>query len=218
MKKLSKRCTRNSETKTREVMKWGFAWLILYPLFKALFGMRIEGTENVRRKKRVIIAPNHISSWDPPLVGVASPRELYFLAKEDLFIPNVLFRWLITTYNAIPIKRETGGKDALKKALKLLKEEKAVVIFPEGTRNKTEKELLPFKEGVALLAIKTNSPVVPTCVKGPRKPFWTWVLRKEQLKVKFGKPLYPSNFKGKDGMHRLTEEIEKSIRRMLHEK
>ncbi len=198
-------------------MKWGFAWIILYHLFKLLFGMRVEGQKNVRRKKRVIIAPNHISSWDPPLVGIASPRELYFLAKEDLFIPNPLFAWLIRTYNAIPIKRLSGGKDALKKSLKLLKEEKAVVIFPEGTRNRTEEDLLPFKEGVALLALKTNSPVVPTYIKGPRKPFWTWVLRKEELKVKFGRPLYPSKFRGKDGMKSLTKEIEKSIRRMLQE-
>ncbi len=198
-------------------MKWGFAWLILYPLFKALFGMRVTGQKNVIRKKRVIIAPNHISSWDPPLVGVASPREVYFLAKEDLFIPNPLFAALIRFYNAIPIKRETGGKDALKKAIKLLNDEKAVVIFPEGTRNRTEKELLEFKEGVALLAIKTNSPVVPTCIKGPRKPFWDWILRKERLEVKFGEPLYPSQFDGKSGLDRFTAEIKNSVRRMLHE-
>ncbi len=198
-------------------MKWGFAWLILYPLFKALFGMRVTGQGNVIRKKRVIIAPNHISSWDPPLVGVASPRELYFLAKEDLFIPNPFFAALIRFYNAIPIKRETGGKDALKKAIKLLREEKAVVIFPEGTRNKTDEELLEFKEGVALLAIKTNSPVVPTCIRGPRKPFWTWILRKERLEIKFGEPLYPSQFNGKSGLDILTAEIKNSVRRMLHE-
>lgn len=198
-------------------MKWGFAWLILYPLFKVLFGMRVKGRKNVIRKKRVIIAPNHISSWDPPLVGVASPRELYFLAKEDLFIPNPFFAALIRFYNAIPIKRETGGKDALKKAIKLLKDDKAVVIFPEGTRNKTEKELLEFKEGVALLAIKTDSPVVPTCIKGPRRPFWTWILRKERLEVKFGEPLYPSQFEGKSGLDEFTVEIKNSVRRMLHE-
>ncbi len=196
-------------------LKWGLSRLILYTIFRVLFGFTIKGSKNVPRDGGGLLCANHRSSWDPPFVGVASPREVFFIAKEELFTQNRPFSWLIRQYHAIPIKRKAGGYGALKISMDLLKNEKLIVVFPEGTRNRTEKDFLPFKNGAALLAQRSGKPMIPTLVKNSHKKLWEWLSRKASPAVYFGKPIFPERYPpGKEGITRMTRDLESAIRKL----
>ena len=170
------------------------SWKFLRLLERLLFGMRIKGDERVPREGGVIIASNHISYNDPPVVGSAVPRELYFLAKEELF-RNPVFGALIRAYNAMPVKRAASDVGAMRKALTLLKDGKAMIMFPEGTRSLSGKFLKP-KPGVGMIASMAGVPVVPTYVTGTNHlgaVFW----RKRPLVVRFGEPVYPDEVRSR---------------------
>lgn len=193
-------------------IKWGLSRVLLYSFLRIFFGFKIRGGPNVPKRGGGIICANHRSSWDPPLVGVASPREVYFVAKEELFQVNKLFSLLIRSFNAMPIKRDAGGYGGLKLSLGLLKNEKLVVVFPEGTRNRTENLFLPFKAGAALLAQKSKKPMIPTFVKNSNKKFWDWITRKASPAVYFGKPIYPEGYNpGKKGVLDMTRDLERAL-------
>jgi len=174
---------------------WKVLWWLVYPVSRGLLGLRVRGADHIPREGSVILAPNHRSYWDPPLVGVAAPREVYFLAKQELFSGTSLFARafarLITWLHAIPLRRTAGGHRALREALRLLRQGRVIVIFPEGTRNKTRYPLLPFRRGVVFLAYRAGVPVVPTWIKNVRQPVWKWILRLAPPEVRFGPPLLP---------------------------
>lgn len=189
--------------------KWFIPWVILNWIAKILVNIKIYGRKKIPKKGRLIIAPNHTSWWDPPLIGLVSIREVFYLAKEELFTANKFFGWLIRTYNAIPLKREMGGISAMKKAKELLRNNLCVCIFPEGTRSK-KGHLLSFKKGVALLAMKTRTPVVPAYIMGARGGFFNWFFRKKRLAVAFGDPIYPPEH-NKGAMDEFTEILRKKV-------
>lgn len=172
------------------------SWEFLRLLERLLFGMRIYGDEKVPRTGGVIIASNHISYNDPPMVGSAVPRELHFLAKEELF-DNPVFAALIRSYNAIPVKRATGDVGALRKAVRLLKEGRAMIMFPEGTRSLSGKFLKP-KPGVGMIASMADVPVVPTYVAGTNA-LGAAFARRRPLVVRFGEPVIPADIRSRSG-------------------
>ena len=191
-------------------LKWFFSWIVANFFFRVILGLKVEGSKKIPRYGGVILCPNHISSWDPPLVGAAVPREIYFLAKEDLFRVNKFFTWILRKYNAVPIKRETGGHGALRTATELLKGNKMVVIFPEGTRNKTLDPLLPLKPGAALLSLKTGVPIIPAYILGSKSSPLQWITRRAPLYIKFGDSLEPSNYaNNKEGIIKMTQDLER---------
>ncbi len=151
----------------------------------ALSGWEVRGREHVPPSGGVIVASNHISFWDPPLVGTAAIRELHFLAKEELFRPPI-FGSLIRALNAIPIRRGVADLSGLTKAMDVLRAGRALIMFPEGTRVR-DGELHAARPGVGMLAVATDARVVPTYIVGsdhPRK----WLFRQGRLRVTFGPP------------------------------
>jgi 1-acyl-sn-glycerol-3-phosphate acyltransferase len=169
-------------------LHYRLSWLFLNMVERVLFGFLVTGREKIPMTGGVIIASNHISYCDPPVVGSGVPREVHFLAKEELF-RNRLFGWLIGKYNAIPLRRSVGDVGALKKAVDLLKHGRAVLMFPEGTRSLTGKLLKP-KPGVGMIAALTSAPVVPVYVKGTNR-LRDALLRRTRLEVVFGDPVEP---------------------------
>jgi len=159
-------------------------------LFKIFFKIEVKGKEKIPKKGRFILASNHTSVLDPIVLGVACPRRLYFLAKEELF-KNELFSLLIKTLGAIPLKRESSDLKAIKKALSLLNDEKPVVIFPQGTRGSFNE----VKKGVGFLAKKSNSLVVVSKIMGTDKilPKGEKRLRLGKIKVIFDRVLYKND-------------------------
>jgi 1-acyl-sn-glycerol-3-phosphate acyltransferase len=172
------------------------SWLFLNLVEKVLFGFRVKGREQIPSTGPVIIASNHISYCDPPVVGSGVPREVYFLAKEELF-KNRLFGWLIRSYNAIPLRRSTGDIGAFRKSVGLLKQGKAVLMFPEGTRSLSGRLLSP-KPGVGMIASLTSAPIVPAHVSGTNR-LADALLRRSRLEVAFGRPLNASDIEDRSG-------------------
>jgi 1-acyl-sn-glycerol-3-phosphate acyltransferase len=131
----------------------------------------------------LIVASNHVSYYDPPLIGTAAERELHYLAKEELFrIP--LFGPMIRSFNAIPIRRGMADLTGLTRAMEVLKDGRALIMFPEGSRMR-DGELHPARPGVGMLAVNADAVILPCFIFGSDRPN-QWLLRRTRLRVSFG--------------------------------
>lgn len=185
-------------------LHYRIGWVVALGLVKLLWGFRVEGRGNIPTNGPVIIASNHISNWDPLLVGLGCPREMHFLAKRELFA-NRAFAALITAYNAIPLDREGGDRKALRIARRLLGEDRVLLMFPEGTRSLTGK-LGKGRPGVAFIAAATGAPVVPACIIGSADTRRAW-RRRGAVRVAFGEPVTHEGPAGSVAYEETTERI-----------
>ena len=128
------------------------------------FRLKIHGRENLIEEGPAILASNHASYLDPPLVGVACRKEIFYLARKSLFEKPVLGP-VLARVNCIPIDRDRGDVAAVRAILRLLKEGKRTLVFPEGTRSKDGK-LQPARGGLGLIIAKSLAPVVPVRIFG----------------------------------------------------
>lgn len=165
--------------------------LVLNFVFFVCLGLKVEGRENIPDKGAIIIAPNHKSYWDPPVIGTAvNNRVIHYMAKEELF-KNPIFGWLIRQFGTFPVKRGTVDRQAVRQAVRELKTGNPLGIFPEGTRIKRE-GLGRFHSGMASLALMTGTPVVPVAVLGtmdlPKKNGPLAVLIGKPIEVKKERP------------------------------
>lgn len=136
-------------------------------LFRLLFqikGWKIEGADRLPPFGPVILAVNHVSMWDPVLVGCSLQRQVCYMAKEELFAVPVL-RTALRKLGAFPVKRSRSDTGAIRQALAILKDEQVLGLFPEGTRSKTG-EMQKGLPGMVLLMDKANAPIVPIRVYG----------------------------------------------------
>lgn len=146
-----------------------FIKIVLYVLLRFLYPTSFKGKKNIPKGRAVFIC-NHTSNIDVILVELSSWKKKYYLGKKELF-KNKFVGGFLKSINTIPIDRNKADINAIKQSLKVLKNEKALVIFPEGTRNKTDKELSSIKAGAAMFAIKSKSPIVPIWIKKRPKLF-----------------------------------------------
>ncbi|GAA6755891.1 acyl-phosphate glycerol 3-phosphate acyltransferase [Thermus sp. 2.9] len=194
------------------------AWYLARFLLHALFGYRVEGAENVPQEGPVILAANHLSILDPIAIGAGVRRPVSFLARADVFrLP--LLAWLLPRLYAIPVERGQSDLSAIKSALRALERGMAFGIFPEGTRSRTGK-LQPFKTGVAAIALRTGSPVVPVAVIGTDKawPVGRKLFRlRRPIRVVYGKPILVPRAEriSRQELENLTREIEARVRELL---
>lgn len=162
------------------------------PLFRTLMGIKAFGTENIP-EGACIVAANHRSHLDPPVLNSVFPEPLIFLAKEELFRPPL--GWILRHMRAIPVKRR-GDVEVLNASLELLKKNLKVAIFPEGTRARPGEFLRP-KPGVGVLAIRSGAPVLPVLIEGtdlsmPRGSKCPKLFGK--IEVKIGKPFIAQGY------------------------
>lgn len=164
-------------------------WVLVRGIARLIWRLEVQGESHVPLEGAAIIAPNHMSLLDPPLIGCSCPRELRFIAKAELF-RNRLFGRLIRRLGAFPVERGTADVGAIKTALGFLNEGRAVIIFIEGTRG-TGEYLLPPTPGVTLLARQSGAPVVPTAIVGSERAWQrgSKLPRRAQVKVAFGEPV-----------------------------
>ena len=163
---------------------------IVVALMRLLFRLERVNPGLVPATGPVLIVSNHVSVLDPPLVGGSAPRPLFFMAKEELFrIP--LFGRLIRALNARPVRRDGSDMRALKAALALLREGRAILVFPEGTRGEEGQPLRKGKPGVGMLAVLSGAPVVQVYVSGSgyALPRGRALPRPTKVRVTFGPPL-----------------------------
>lgn len=198
----------------RASLQYRIGRFLIYLIFKILFGLKIEGVSNIPEKGPVIIAPNHRSNYDPPLAGCCvDKREIYYFAKKDLFVTKP-YAWLLKSVNVIPVDVKTPGIGSLRKFVSLLKKGKAVMLFPEGTRSKTN-EYLKAQPGVGFLSIRTKAPIVPTLIEGTHESMLGHFFRISPLRVTFGDPIYPeTGGRGSENARKLSERILDEVKGM----
>lgn len=174
-------------------------------VFHIWFHITVVGRENIPKAKGgYIIASNHVSNNDPPMVGIVFKGKYTFMAKDELFHLNPIFTWLIKKLGAFPVKRGSKDTKAIDSALESLDHGRIFVIFPEGTRSKTG-ELGKPKSGVSLIAARAKVPVVPVFVKYGRKKI------RQNVLVSIGEPISADNFDvdytDKHAIRTVSEEI-----------
>ena len=165
-------------------------WLGFRALYRFYFGWRVYNPERVPLTGPVILASNHASYLDPPLVGAGIRRDINYLARESLFRFPVV-GWVLHKWNSVPVDREGGGARGLRAILDRLLKGGAIILFPEGTRSRDGK-LQPARSGIGLTVIKSNAPVVPVRVFGTYDAFGREMRFPRPFRrviVKYGKPM-----------------------------
>lgn len=185
---------------------YDFAKATVHLIGTVLWRVKAYGTENVPLDGPLIVACNHVSNLDPPLMGSMCPRQIHYMAKKELFEIPVLGA-AIRACGAYPVDRQGSAAAAIKRSVEVLREGGAIGIFPEGGRNVTgDKEV---RQGVALLASLGKAPVVPACIVNSAR-----ANRFAQIKVAFGKPMaLPADRKAtRDDLAKFTDEVMGAIR------
>jgi 1-acyl-sn-glycerol-3-phosphate acyltransferase len=177
-------------------LRYRLSWKLANFAARALLGLRVEGAQHVPVKGGLIVACNHVSYWDPPLVGSAIERELFYVAKEELF-KNRLFAALIRAYNAIPLRRNAFSRRTLEEAARVIDAGHALLIFPEGTRS-VPGVLREPRPGLGMVADWTRCPILPAYVTGS-ETIKKCLIRRRPLVVSFGPPIEPEEFLAKGG-------------------
>lgn len=163
-----------------------------------VFRIKYVGRENMPKEGGALLAVNHRSNWDPIIAAAAAPRELSFMAKEELF-RNPVFGGFIKKLGAFPVKRGSGDVGAFKAAMKILAQGKVMLIFPEGHRMKDGRRG-KAGGGVAAISHRAKVPVVPMYIEGG----YGWMSR---MTVYIGKPISLEEHYGS----KLTHEDQKAI-------
>jgi 1-acyl-sn-glycerol-3-phosphate acyltransferase len=182
--------------------------------FRVAFGLVVKGSENVPRIGPVVLAANHRSDFDPPLLGGVIPREVHFFAKEELFRSAPLRR-LISYLNAFPVRRGQVDRKALRVCLDVLKNGRALLMFPEGTRAPSD-GFLRAKLGIGWVISLSGAPVLPVYVHGSTERWPRWRGR-PGIRVVFG-PTIPAsdlraeNLSGKELYQHVADAVLEHIR------
>lgn len=164
-------------------------WYFFRTVFKFYFRWRVYNPERVPLEGGVILAANHASYIDPPLVGAGVRRMINFLARETLFHVPV-FAAILRSWKVVPVDRDAGTGRGLKTILNRLEQGGAIILFPEGTRTR-DGNFQPARSGIGLTVIKSTAPVVPVRVFGTFEAYGRArkFPRPMRLQVKYGKPL-----------------------------
>jgi 1-acyl-sn-glycerol-3-phosphate acyltransferase len=170
---------------------------IIYPLTQAvvsaffrLGGLKVRGLENLPEQGRFILAPNHVSHFDPPLVSHICPRTPHIIAKAELF-KNPIFGGYIARLGAFPVQRGKADRQAIRRAMEVLENETPLIVFPEGTRS-PDGNLQSAEIGFAMIAHATKSPIVPVYLKGTQNALSAVRpgFRFTKTEIHFGEPLF----------------------------
>lgn len=191
----------------------------LFWLFFSLVNRwRVTGREQVPRTGGVLIIANHTSYADPPIIGAVFPRPVHFMAKSELF--SFPLGPIIRRTHAFPVRRGGGDRAALRTAIRILKEGKCLLIFPEGRRS-PEGKLIEFEQGAAFVALASGAHVVPIGIDGADRvlPRHSPLPRPAKLRVRIGPPVPLSDLTGervtRDAIATATERMATALREVL---
>lgn len=196
------------------IVYW-IVWSLTRIISKLFFRVRVGGQENIPPKGGFIMATNHISYYDPPLVGAWVTRELYFFAKKELF-KNRLFGAIIRTANSLPVNRQGIDRQAIRLAVDAIERGFGLTMFPEGTRFRTGNFLVP-KPGVGMIAARAGCPIAVGYIHGSDRPGDCFRGR-DRLSITYGETFsadwvksYPAS---KEGYQQIAEAVMERIGRL----
>ena len=192
-------------------------WTMFRLIYSTFFRWKLVGREHVPLTGSVILAGNHASFIDPPLIGCALPRDINYLGRESLFRYPVV-GWVLRSWNSVPVDRDGGGARGLKAILDRLLKGGAIILFPEGTRTK-DGRLQPARSGVGLTVIKSEAVVIPVRVFGTFEAWGRHMTfpRPKRIGVVYGAPMdfralrAEAKTCGKDRLKRIYQEVADGI-------
>lgn len=177
---------------------------ILGPIFKLYYNPKIINKEKIPKKGPILIVGNHKHIYDQCLTIVATKRVIHYMAKREYFDSKMA--WFFKATGCISVDRSKKDNEAVNKAIDILNQGGAIGLFPEGTRNKTDKLLLPFKYGTVSMAQKTNATIVPFGITGD------YCFRSKNLKIKYGNPFKIENMSLEEANQKLYKEVERLMK------
>lgn len=183
--------------------------IIISPIFKLYYHPKIIGEENIPREGAMLIVGNHKHLFDQCLPIISTKRYIKYMAKKEYF-ENKKIAWFFKACGCIPIDRSKKNPDAVKEAIEVLNSGGAIGLFPEGTRNKTKKKLLPFKYGTVSMAAKTGALIVPFAITGD------YVFHSKNLCIRYGESFKIENMSLPDANKKLYNEVNKLMEVDLH--
>ena len=175
------------------IVKYTFRFLL-----RIFYRIKIEGSVNIPDDRGCIMCANHIHMFDPSIIACFQKRQITFMVKKEL-VETPFIGWVLTKSGAFPVDRSKGDIGAIKTAIEVLKQNKTLSMFPEGTRHRDGK-FRDIKKGAAMIAIKANAPIVPMRIIGNWRLF-------SKMTLRIGEPIYPEGYT-KDT---LTEKLRESI-------
>ncbi|MDC0834829.1 lysophospholipid acyltransferase family protein [Geitlerinema sp. CS-897] len=191
-----------------------FKWSVVSPMLHGYFRGRVFGIENVPKSGPVVVASNHASFFDPPIVACSVRRPVAFMAKEELFsIP--VFKQAIQLYGAYPVKRKAVDRQAIRQALDYLENGWATGIFLSGTRTRDGK--IPHPQlGAALIAAKAQAPVLPVSLWGTQDifPSGSKIPRPVPVTVRIGEAIAPPENRDRETLQAFTQDCADRIERL----
>ena len=179
--------------------------VVLGPVFKWYYNPTIVNKEYIPKEGSIVIAGNHKHLYDQCLTIIATKRPIHYMAKKEYF-DNKKVAWFFKGTGCISVDRANKDPKAKEAALSVLNDNGAIGIFPEGTRNRTEELLLPFKFGAVSLAEKTDSYIVPFAITGDYK------FRSKNLKITYGKPFKINDMTLEEANDKLYKIVEKLLK------
>lgn len=175
---------------------------ILGPFFKWYYNPTIIGKENIPKEGAILIVGNHKHLYDQCLSIISTKRFIKYMAKREYF-DNRKTRWFFKAVGCISVDRSVHDGKAKGEAIETLKNGGAIGLFPEGTRNKTQEFLLPFKFGAVSMAKKTDAYLVPFGITGD------YIFRSKNLVIKYGKPFKVTDMEVEEANNLLYETVKK---------
>lgn len=175
----------------------------LTAIFNGIYKPSVIGKRNIPESGRIILAGNHTNYFDCLLVASATKRCVHYLAKDELM--KGPFKYAFKGCGIIPVNRRAKDPNAVKCAEEYLNDDKLIGIFPEGTINRTEDVIMPFKFGAVKMANDTNSPIIPFAITGKYKPF------ERGIKIRFFEPVTVENGDIKAANEKLMETVKSEL-------
>ncbi len=205
---------REREPVTSLVLYHLFKWSVVSPLIHTYFRGQIYGAEKVPKSGAAIAVCNHASYFDPPIVSNCIGRPVAFMAKEELFKIPILKQGM-ELYGAYPVSRSSSDRSAIKSSIKAIESGWIAGIFLEGTRTKSGKITNP-KSGAALIAAKTQVPLIPISLWGTEKILLDSSFpRPVPLTIRIGDPINPPQSTKKEELISVTQKCALAINTML---
>ncbi|AFZ31939.1 1-acyl-sn-glycerol-3-phosphate acyltransferase [Gloeocapsa sp. PCC 7428] len=193
------------------LLYYAFKWSVVNPMLRVYFRGRVYGAENVPQEGPLVVVSNHASDFDPPILSCCVRRPVAYMAKEELFqIP--VFSRAIELYGAYPVKRGSADRSAIRAAVKYLEEGWAAGVFLQGTRTPDGKITEP-KLGAALIAAKTNAPLLPVSLWGTHKIMQegSTIPRSVPVTVRIGQVIPPPSSTDKAELLAVTQKCADAI-------
>ena len=172
-------------------------------LFYILFRPTVIGKENIPDSGALVLAGNHTKWLDPVFLVAVSKRQVHFLAKEELF--HGITKFIVNGMGCISVNRKIHDKDALNNAKVGLNKKCCIGVFPEGTINRTDDIIMPFKKGAVKMSLENDCKILPFAINGKYK--------RGKLKIKFGDAYFPET----NDIEKETKLLEQKVIKLIKE-